>query len=320
MAHDHPVPRRVVAPHQEDVAADRPQVGLVDSARAHPEPAALVARGDVAVAEAAYAEEPLEVAEVARREELVHREGRGEQVELVESPARAPDRGGRLVAIPQHLREVGLEEVVDHQRRRRHRFDARVHAPEVVGPGAAVSDDVVPLLGGDEVGLRHPIPRRDQPDGQVGQRPREHGVGLHDVVGEGVRELRDRADEDRLGAAPEGTRPAPGEEAEDEPRGTGIVGVPVPLRLHHLTKSGREPAEADALGSADECEVHAEDRSRYSFETGTQRTVGESTTGGNRRRRPPARDTQSPSPLHSLPVRRYVCPTALPAPPGKRSP
>ena len=106
---------RVVARDHQDVAADLAQAGLVDARRAHPEPARVLAGREVAVGQAADRVEPLHVRQVARRQDLVDRPRRGQQLQLVELLAGGGQRRGDLVAVPQLGLQVRVPDVLDHE-------------------------------------------------------------------------------------------------------------------------------------------------------------------------------------------------------------
>ena len=82
-------------------------------------------------------------------------------------------------------------------------------------------------------------------------------VPLGNMVGEGVRKVGYRADEDRLGPAPEGTRALAGEEVEDQLGTVVVVHATVALPDHRAEEAVREPREGAAARVPYEGKVHA---------------------------------------------------------------
>ena len=98
-ADDHRRVRLVVAGDEQDVPPGDLELRLVDAARAHPEPPRVLARGEVAVREAADLVQPHHVAQVALVEELVHGERGGRRSS---SCIRRPAAAIRVTSSPSH--------------------------------------------------------------------------------------------------------------------------------------------------------------------------------------------------------------------------
>ena len=251
-AEDDPPVLGVVAGDEQDVAAGRLELRLVDAARAHPEARLVLAGRQVPVGQSADPVEPLDVTQVVLVDELLDGERGREQPELVEPPAGLGDRIRDLVAVPQLRLEIGPELVVDHEPRARE--------------GREPPDDSFGERGGAVVG-RHEVATalerrepdtvpRDKGEGDVRERTDEHRVALPQRVGRRRVEHVERGDKRPAGAAPERFRPLAVDDIQHELRrrafGRGLEARP----LERGTKLGDELAQRRGVGVADDDVSH----------------------------------------------------------------
>ena len=189
------------------------------------------------------------MAQVARREDLLDREGCRQQVERGETLAGASDLSRDIVAGAELGREVGRELVADHEARRGQRLDPREHGleEELVVAGRGV-DRVRALLECDEVGDRT-LGNRAHHHAQVGEPAHEQRVAGAQHVGGRRRQLGERDHERRRVLAP--VRPGVGgveEVQHDGNLGARLRDLGVALVEHGRAQPRREPPHALAAG------------------------------------------------------------------------
>ena len=95
--------------HEQDVAANLAQLTLVDPVDAHPEGMLVTAPPASAVAEPFDLEQLADVAEILRRQEILERERRREQIPRGEAPPGADDGGRVLLPLAQRGRQLGMK-------------------------------------------------------------------------------------------------------------------------------------------------------------------------------------------------------------------
>ena len=170
------------------------------------------------------------MAEIATREVLLDREGRGQEVELVEAAAGRADVRRDLVAVPELGLEIGDPLVVDDEPRGCERLETLVDLLRVVGDvvGAALHRREPDALPGDA-----------QED-DVGERADEHRVALLERVLGRIGKLVERRRVRSAGGAPESLRIGRVEHVEDEV-GLGDIVDPDEVVFLELLADRRDP-------------------------------------------------------------------------------
>ncbi len=201
---------------------------------------------DVAVRQAADAVEQFDVAQVARPEDLLDRERRGQEVEGFEGATGAQHLRGLLVAVPKRIGQVGDELVGDDELRRGQRFDPAERELRQLVVGHARPHAVGALFEGDEAHLQ-PLGRVAHHHAEIGQGADEQRVAdaqeLDAVLGD-ARQFGDRDDEGGRGLAPERSGCIGVDRVQHDVRARpGRIDLVVTGAVHRADESAHEPLE-----------------------------------------------------------------------------